>query len=179
MIAALESLLDIPGFMEIDELEWLYNCAAECDSVLEIGCWYGRSASALALGCQGHVWTVDHFKGSPSELDGAHRDALLIDVGREAELLLDQYENISILRKTSLEASRLFLDQSLDMVFLDGDHEREAVLIDLISWRPKVRKLICGHDRNWEGVYGALAIYGMPFDLGPGSIWYTEMIDGR
>lgn len=175
MIETLDSLMDVPGFMELDELEWLHERASEFDSVLEVGCWYGRSASALARGCSGRVWTVDHFEGSPSEREGAHADVNSIDVGLEAERTLEQYENVSILKMPSLSASRTFRDGSIDMVFLDGDHDREAVLIDLLSWRPKASSLICGHDRNWEGVYGALAIYGMPFDLGPGSIWFAEL----
>lgn len=175
MIGTLDHLMDIPGFMELDELEWLDARASEFETVLEVGCWYGRSTSALAHGCRGQVWTVDHFEGSPTERDGAHADVATIDVGRMAEENLHRFDHVDIIRGSSLEASRTFGDESIEMVFLDGDHTREAVLVDLISWRPKCSRLLCGHDRNWEGVYGALAVYGVPFDLGPGSIWFMEI----
>jgi hypothetical protein len=31
-------------------------------------------------------------------------------------------------------------------MFLDGDHEYEAVVADIKAWLPKARRLLCGHD---------------------------------
>jgi predicted O-methyltransferase YrrM len=164
----------IPGFMEPDELAWLNVQASRYREVLEVGTWKGRSASALAAGCPGRVWTVDHFEGSPSEREAAHAEALTADVGREAELNLDRYGNVTILRLPSVSASRMFRAESLEMVLLDGDHDREGALVDLVAWRPKVSRLLCGHDRDWPGVYEALSIYGIPYETGPGSLWFMR-----
>lgn len=170
-----ESML-IPGFMELEELAWLHQQAARFDTVVEVGCWMGRSTSALAHDHSGRVFTVDHFEGSPSELDGAHAEVATVDVHSVAEQNLAAYPAVTIVRADSLSASRMFNDGSVGMVFLDGEHTREAVLIDLVAWRPKCVGLFCGHDRDWEGVYGALAVYGVPYRPGPGSIWYLDLI---
>jgi hypothetical protein len=63
------------------------------------------------------------------------------------------------------------------MVFIDGDHTFKAVIKDLLSWKPKCRKLFCGHDYDFDEVKEALAVYGLPVEGGPGSIWYTEIIE--
>ncbi|CAD7927056.1 unnamed protein product [Amoebophrya sp. A120] len=54
-------------------------------------------------------------------------------------------------------------DESLDFVFIDGDHSFSAVVRDLEQWVPKVRKggLVSGHDLfnpAFEGVFEALTL---------------------
>jgi len=63
-------------------------------------------------------------------------------------------KNVEIKRKTSIEASKDFKDESVDFVYLDGDHSREGVLLDLRSWFPKVKKggYIAGHDVENDNV---------------------------
>jgi SAM-dependent methyltransferase len=55
---------------------------------------------------------------------------------------------VEILRMTSAEAAARFGDESLDFVYVDGQHHYEAVVEDLSLWYPKVRPggLLCGHD---------------------------------
>ena len=52
---------------------------------------------------------------------------------------------------TSLEASKLYEDESLDVVFLDASHKYEDIKDDMIAWYPKVKKegIIGGHDYTW------------------------------
>lgn len=169
-----QTSLKIPGFMSVEELVWLNERAATMSHVVEVGCWQGCSATALAEGCKGKVFTVDHFKGSPSELETAHVEAKTTDIFELAQKNLAPYPHVTILNMPSLNASRLFKYNAVDMVFLDGEHTREAVLIDLLAWYPKCGKLLCGHDVDWDGVIEALALYGVPFERGPGSLWYME-----
>ena len=51
-------------------------------------------------------------------------------------------------RARSPEAAAGFADESLDFVFIDGAHERQAVERDIEGWWPKVRLggLMAGHD---------------------------------
>ena len=60
---------------------------------------------------------------------------------------LEKY-NADVIRKTSIEASLDVPDESLDFVFIDGDHYFDNAMIDIILWSKKVRKggIVSGHD---------------------------------
>lgn len=169
----LERAMAIPGMVYEDDLQWLHDRAARYHRIVEVGCWQGRSACAMATATPGRVWTIDTFEGSPSERTTTHAEAATLDLhGLSQEHLAGL--PVTILRRTSVRASRLF--PAVDMVFIDGDHESGAVLMDLVAWGGKVTGLLCGHDRNFPGVEQALALYGLPYEHGPGSIWYAEML---
>lgn len=57
---------------------------------------------------------------------------------------------IDFIRKKSWDAVKDF-HETIDFLFIDGDHRFEAVYRDLSNWVPKVRSggLVCGHD--WSG----------------------------
>jgi hypothetical protein len=72
--------------------------------------------------------------------------------------------NATLIRKFSTEAARDFADNSLDFVFLDGNHDFDYVMEDIITWSRKVRKggIISGHDLyffNNSGVIEAVLAY--------------------
>jgi len=58
---------------------------------------------------------------------------------------------VEVIRKTSAEAAKDFSDESLDFVYIDGDHKQQSVYNDICAWFPKVKKggFIAGHD-YWE-----------------------------
>lgn len=62
--------------------------------------------------------------------------------------LLGKYPNVKVLRKTSMDALKDFEDNSLDFVYIDGNHQFAYVAQDIYHWARKVRKggIICGHD---------------------------------
>ncbi len=53
-----------------------------------------------------------------------------------------------IVRKLSVDAAREFPDESLDYVYIDGNHEFSHVVADICAWYPKVKKggIVSGHD---------------------------------
>jgi len=61
---------------------------------------------------------------------------------------LDKYPCAEMVRMTSMEAVQYFPDQSLDYVYIDGLHDFDNVMLDLLHWVPKVRigGIISGHD---------------------------------
>ena len=56
--------------------------------------------------------------------------------------------NITIIKKLSMEAVNQFPDDSLDFVYIDGNHRLEYVINDLAKWTKKVRPggIVSGHD---------------------------------
>jgi Methyltransferase domain len=62
------------------------------------------------------------------------------------------------IRATSLDAARDWRYGPVAMVFIDGNHDYDAVTADLNAWMPLVQwgGTICGDDWNWESVRAAV-----------------------
>ena len=56
--------------------------------------------------------------------------------------------NCEIIRKTSMDAVKDFEDNSIDFVYIDGNHRFEYVINDMAEWTKKVRSggIVSGHD---------------------------------
>jgi hypothetical protein len=174
----------IEGGMDPEELDWLHDQAREMDSVVEIGAWMGRNTFSLcSSGCP-HVYAVDPFP-RPGEIAGNHFEqnnrkipfkyrgtnplqyqTFMANVGH--------FKNLTVLQMMSEEAAvSPRIPDKIDMVFIDGNHYKDFVRLDLKLWVPKTTKLVSGHDYNFPGVYEAVDEYfGLKVKKGPGSIWY-------
>ena len=167
----------IQGWMNDTDLLWLFNTAKGMDSVVEIGSWKGRSTHALLSGCKGTVYAVDHFLGSIDERSGAHAEAGLKDIYKDFIANVENFKNLKVLKMDNAEAVKQFQDNSIDMVFIDAGHTYEEVLGDIRRWLPKVRKIICGHDRGNEQVIKAVVeMLGTGFEKTEGgNIWMKRI----
>jgi len=72
--------------------------------------------------------------------------------------------NATIIRKTSMDALADVPDQSLDFVYIDGNHEFDYVMPDIIFWAKKVKfgGVVAGHDYHrfrCAGVIPAVNVY--------------------
>jgi predicted O-methyltransferase YrrM len=118
------------------------------------------------------------------------------EVYNECANRLRAYGNRSkIIIKKSIDAAKDFADDSLDFVYIDGDHSYEACLADLNVWTPKVKigGIVSGHDYKNGGKamcsgYGSETIrcrvkfavrgfirknnYNLNILLGQGNNWY-------
>jgi len=56
--------------------------------------------------------------------------------------------DVEIIRDWSMEAVKKIPDESLDFVYIDGNHDFQHVTNDIVEWSKKVRKggIIAGHD---------------------------------
>ena len=155
-----ENSFQISGWMGDGELEGLYNLARDMDSIVEIGCWKGKSTYALACGCKGRVYAVDHFMGSKEhqkEIEESGKSGYPYDMFMEN---MRGFDNLVVLRMSSEQAAFSdLIPAEVDMVFLDGDHSFDGVMKDLRYWDPMAGKIICGHDFSDPEVVLAIGAY--------------------
>lgn len=66
--------------------------------------------------------------------------------------------NSTIIRKKSTDAAKFVQNDSLDFVYIDGGHDFDNVIMDLLTWIPKVRRggIISGHDYSFGHGYGVV-----------------------
>ena len=144
------------GQAKADQLVTLRNLCdlvkAERPVIAEIGPWTGLTTSIFASYARekgGLVHAIDWFKGTEK--------TMLIDIAGRCDILsvfsdnmreLNLMGSINILKMRSEEAVKHFKDQSLDLVFIDGDHRYEAIKQDIEMWYPKVKNggVFSGHD---------------------------------
>lgn len=140
----------IKGWMSDQELAWLQARAAEAESVVELGCFMGRTTLALLSGCKGIVTAVDTFEGVKGHCDNS--EVLYATFMKNC----GHFQNLRVIKGDSTAAAGQF--ESVGMVMVDAQHTYEAVKSDLGAWLPKVKKLICGHDFDdgWPGVIQAV-----------------------
>jgi hypothetical protein len=76
--------------------------------------------------------------------------------------------------ENSWDAASHYADSSLDMVFLDADHEYNSIAKDIDAWRPKVKRrgILAGHDYVVGfGVPRAVNERFARFEVWPGSLY--------
>lgn len=174
--------LSIPGWMEEAELQWLHDRASEMDSVVEIGCYQGRSTFALLQGCKGLVYAVDPWFDIMRNGDNNLVRFILNIQSRASRVGLPWPIDLRIVPMRSQDAAPDVLRANMgpvDMVFIDGDHTEESVKQDIDLWLPRTRKLICGHDfgnPDYPGVEKAVREkFGNRVQHPVGLIWSVEL----
>jgi predicted O-methyltransferase YrrM len=133
----------IEGWLTEAEAQALYELARACTgrgAIVEIGSWKGRSTVCLATGSRagagGHVYAIDPHTGS------AEHHAAFGEVDTVAEFRANVEGAgvaglVTALVTTSLDAGAGF-DRPVELLFVDGAHEYDAVRADLELWLPKV-----------------------------------------
>lgn len=68
--------------------------------------------------------------------------------------------NVEFVRKPSMESVKDFKDNSLDFVFIDGNHTFQYVVNDIAEWEKKVRPggIVSGHD-YWRSYDSKKPVY--------------------
>lgn len=129
------------------------NTFNDGDIFVEVGSFKGRSACAMAVNIINSkkdikFYCVDTWNGSGEE----HKNDEDVANDRLYDVFIKNIEPvknyITPIRKTSVDASKDFLDKSLSFVFIDACHSYECVKEDLESWFPKIKSggILAGHD---------------------------------
>ncbi len=178
---------EIPGWFNE---EWLYDRmidrAGDHAVFVEVGCWLGKSTAYCAQRIRDSgrpllFYAVDTWQGSANE--PAMVEAVDNAGGSVFELFRRNMEEAGVvecirtLKMPSVAAAALFGDRTLDFVFIDADHTREAVQSDIAAWRPKVKPggTLAGHDwHTYSSVQqGVTAMLGGHFTV-EGNCWIHE-----
>lgn len=71
---------------------------------------------------------------------------------------LSKYKNFKHIRQESSKAYSNFNDESIDLLFIDGNHTYEYVKTDCNLWWNKIKKggIMCGDDYYMQGVRNAV-----------------------
>ena len=148
----------VPGFFDFEPVYDAAVAAAASGAVfVEVGCLAGRSTCYLgsrirSSGKEIVLYAIDPATGSPSDSTG---QVLAPAVGGSFAGVLHRnlrgcgLEAIVVpILTTSVQAARLFPDESIDFCFIDADHRYANVTADLAAWWPKVRHggMLAGHD---------------------------------
>ncbi len=110
--------------------------------MVEVGCFQGVSSELFAIHCD-TIHCVDPWE-SYAEIDAPY----IIEAERRFDILCGKYTNINKIKASSVEASKMFKDRSLDGVYIDAAHDYENFKQDLGVWLPKVKigGFMAGHD---------------------------------
>ena len=70
-----------------------------------------------------------------------------------------------------------FIDNSVDLIFIDIDHTYDSIKIHILNWRPKIRSggFLTGHDIHWPEVRDAVDEFVIQYEVGPDNVWYTKI----
>jgi hypothetical protein len=117
-----------------------------------------------------HLTCIDPYARYNARHSQAGQDANYV----KACEALEPY-NAVILREKSMNVVDDFKDKSLDFLFIDGNHEFDYVMQDIIRWVPKVRSggMIAVHDYCvfwWAGVMKAVDAFTSAHHIDP---WYV------
>ncbi len=126
--------------------------------VLEMGVFHGRGLIYLAQHSDFEIYGVDSFiaETTPYMPVGIKYDSDFYAACLENLFKFEVQRKITLIALESERASKLFPDQSLDCVFIDGEHSYEPFTRDAIIWKPKVKPggYLSGDDYQtpWLGV---------------------------
>jgi hypothetical protein len=112
---------------------------------VEIGVFAGGYSEQLCKNNPGlELYGIDPYKAY-----GPYQDQQWLDKSYEtAKTRLASYKNYHFVKKTSMDAVKDIEDESLDFVYIDGNHEFDHVTADITLWSKKVKLggIISGHD---------------------------------
>lgn len=142
-----EGYFDYPDIQIYREL---FNRLPDNSEMIEIGCLAGKSICSVAD-------IIKKKKMKITLVDPLVYDHLVFGRcnGTQIEEMLhknlERYElqdHVTLMKTTSVEASKSFAGSQLSMVFLDGWHSYEAVTEDIEHWLPKIKPkgILAGHD---------------------------------
>lgn len=149
----------VPGWGDqiVPAYEEVVGLAHDGSVFVEVGSWLGQSAVAMGHAIKAskkdiRFYAVDHGFGSPTDellmqylnqMGGCSIGHMCVNLDRA------KVRDVVVpLATDSQLAAKLFPDNSVDFVYIDAEHSRDALLRDIRIWWPKVKPggIMGGHD---------------------------------
>ena len=160
------------GYAVPADIQTLYDSVrcirSEHAVIVEIGSFCGLSACIFAHslrrhGLTGQVFCIDLWDTYVEMNPSAKETGFFAYKSGQLRQLFDHYTKTAAatgivpICEDSAQAWRRFPDESIDLLFVDGDHSFEGCLNDLRNWYPKMKPqgIIVGHDYDWDTVRAA------------------------
>lgn len=143
------------------ELNVLRKYALDASTVVELGCYEGKSMVAMAKNAKGTVYSVDPF----------FCGRLGIAYGKIIARLHAQrsgIRNFRLIEDLSWNVAPLFT-MPIDFVFIDADHTYEAITRDWNDWSPKLRVGGC------IALHNVKKCHNSPYDVGSMRFYQNEI----
>jgi predicted O-methyltransferase YrrM len=170
-------ILNDIDFMTVDELEkevgwpldytsvrglipYINRLKGEDLKVIEVGTCRAESSYLIAEKCPkvSMIYCVDPYQAYKDWAGDLNQD-VMSKFEEIAHTNMSKFPGrYEFVKKTSNEAHTQFEDESVDFIFIDGDHSYEATLTDIINYYPKVKRgaIFAGHDYNLADVRNAV-----------------------
>lgn len=148
----------IEGFLTENEGVFLYNMAKNCQGkrevIVEVGSWKGKSTVCLGKGSKAgnkiKIYAIDPHKDTSTQK--------LYGIASSYEEFKNNIQSAGVddiifpIIKTSQDVAQI-LNEPIEFLFIDGEHDYEMVRLDFELWYPKViyGGLIAFHDYYFSG----------------------------
>jgi cephalosporin hydroxylase len=181
---------DIQGWLTAEQACLYYDVITKQTkprTIIEIGTYMGRSTSFAAQCIKQfdkknliNFITIDTFRGTTNE--PKHQKAVA-EAGGSLKPIFDDnmkglLEYITVIEDDSANAALSFDNESVDMVFIDGDHSEEGVVRDILAWKPKIKKtgVLAGDDYHpcWGVFNGVNTTLGTTNIVIDNQTWYYQ-----
>jgi hypothetical protein len=153
------------------------------DNMVEIGVFEG-AATEIFAGSFKKVYAVDPWDSRLDPYYAKFAFDMKFHENNFDKNVLSKFNNIVKYKMTSKEASKLFENESLDFVYIDGNHIYESVKEDIEIWFPKIKtgSYIGGDDfdvtqkiEHIRGVYKAIMeLFNGPDMTFPDTSWVIK-----
>lgn len=140
-----DELAELDGLISRDVGELLYAFAALVpadQAIVELGSYRGKSTCYLATGAaldnNAPVYAVDAWSEEVSAWRAAVLKALPSPVYEDFTAQLDKAgvrDGVRVIRSLTTLAAELYDGPQVGLLYIDGDHSKEAVLADFRAWR--------------------------------------------
>lgn len=167
---------NIEGWFDYEFLyDYVVKLFGDGSHFVEVGTFKGKSAAYLATEIINSGKRIDLYCVDTWEVQAGN--SVQTDYSfDEFNKNIEPVKSVIIPKRLpSIEAAKLYADNSLDFVFIDANHDFDSVAADINEWLPKIKPggIIAGHDYSgyWPGVVEAVKYKFKSDFTNVGSCW--------